>query len=234
MARRTTKRPGSRLHPAVRAFIVRMLEAGASSDRVQKELEQLAQDERLRRARLPDDPSLPQIQPDDLNVSRDTIKAMKKAMRTQPSGSDRTGEWCWWEEADPAVARLVLAACAEYETVTGHPWYPLTPELVERFTRLVELASGLNLPACLTLAGWWLQWESLPDRIRRHRLDDLGLFLSHRPWSSSEAAERYRWVAARWGVRFELDDRGLPLVIVMGWRLDYERELAPREESAGG
>jgi hypothetical protein len=230
MARRVTKRPGSRLHPAVRAFIVRMLEAGASSERVEKELKQLADDERLRRARLPDDPSLPQIQSDDLNVSVSTIKAMKQAMRAQPAESGRTSEWRWWEEADPAVARLVLAACAEYESVTGHSWYPLTPELVERFARLVELAPGLNLPACLTLAGWWLQWESLPGRIRRHRLDDLGLFLSHRPWSSSEAAERYRRVASRWGVRFELDDRGLPLVIAAGWRLDYEREL----ETASG
>jgi len=230
MARRTTKRPGSRLHPAVRAYIVRMLEAGASTDRVEKELQQLARDERLRRARLPDDPSLPQIQPDDLNVSRDTLKAMQRWLRAQSAESGRTGEWRWWEEADPAVARLVLAACAEYETVTGHSWYPLTPELVERFTRLVELAPGLNLPACLTLAGWWLQWESLPDRIRRHRLDDLGLFLSYRPWTSSEAAERYRRVAARWGVRLELDDRGLPLVIATGWRLDYEREL----ETASG
>ena len=224
MARRKTKRPGSRLHPAVRAFIVRMLEAGASSDRVHKELQQLAEDERLRRARLPDDPSLPQIQPDDLTVSVGTIKMMRKALRAQPAESGRTSEWCWWEEADPAVARLVLAACAEYESVTGHPWYPLTLELVERFTRLVELAPGLGQAACLTLASWWLQWESLPDRIRRHRLDDLGLFLSYRPWSSSEAAERYRRVAARWGVRFELDDRGLPLVIAAGWRLDYERE----------
>jgi len=223
VARRKTKRPGSRLHPAVRAFIVRMLEAGASSDRVHKELQQLAEDERLRRARLPDDPSLPQIQPDDLNVSRDTIKLMKKALRAQPAESGRTGEWRWWE-ADPTVARLVLAACAEYESVTGHPWYPLTLELVERFTRLVELAPGLGQAACLTLASWLLQWESLPDRIRRHRLDDLGLFLSYRPWSSSEAAERYRRVAARWRVRFELDDRGLPLVIAAGWRLDYERE----------
>jgi hypothetical protein len=214
----------------VRAFIVRLLEAGASSERVQKELQQLAEDERLRRARLPDDPSLPQIQPDDLTVSLATIKQMRRWLRTQPAGSDRTGEWRWWEEADPAVARLVLAACAEYETVTGHPWYPLTPELVERFARLVELAPGLGQAACLTLASWLLQWESLPDRIRRHRLDDLGLFLSYRPWSSSEAAEQYRRVAARWGVRLELDDRGLPLVIAAGWRLDYERE----QETASG
>jgi hypothetical protein len=214
----------------VRAYIVRLLEAGASSDRVHKELQQLARDERLRRARLPGDPSLPQIQPDDLNVSVSTIKAMQRWLRTQPAGSGRTGEWCWWEEPDPAVARLVLAACAEYESVTGHPWYPLTPELVERFARLVELAPGLGQAACLTLASWLLQWESLPDRIRRHRLDDLGLFLSYRPWSSSEAAERYRRVASRWGVRLELDDRGLPLVIAAGWRLDYERE----PETAGG
>jgi len=219
-----TKEPLRRAAPEVRHFVDQLLLAGYSPPRVRRILEGVAADDGERQRLFP-----LATREDVLGVSERSIYERQAWLRQQrgAAGLPADDGWYWWGEQDPEVARHVLTATAQYEVVTGRPWPLLTRELVAKFQHLVGLAPGLPLPAVLVLAQWWLNWEHLPDRARHQRLTALGTFLAFCPWTSPEAAEYYRWVAGRSGVRIELV-KGLPILVVAGWRLELEQETAGR------
>jgi hypothetical protein len=216
---RKTKEPGKRLPPQVREWIDEQFGRGWTPPQVDRALEKLRRDNGKFRE------TFAGLDPGDVQCSLRVLyerRAWWKEKRTSSQeasagvrwGTASTEQPVAWLSLDPDEARMVLAAVAAWESVTGMDWGTLTESVARHIAYLARAAPDLPPQAVAALASRVDAWTLLPQEEKNRRWEALGRFLGYRPWSSPEAEARYlQAVGSR--DHFMLDSSGLPVYVVV-------------------